>query len=326
MSMLIPFELSADNGDTTFMVDVDGVSAEITIPDGIYDGGSLATVLEERINQMADGTTGQTIGGVSVVYDEQMNSLNFTGGTTGEQSTLSISGHASLGLSGLAPGTGSTPMTQELVQATDSHGNLLYMDAEGSITSVEPDPMMEGFYPLYQDDGVLNFDRTGRLMNGQTSVSFAYPGGETGGELRVDFAGTTQAAAPFSVGSITQDGYPTGNLDGVEVSNDGTVWASYSNGRTEAVGKVVMANFADLNGLKKIGHTTYMATAESGDPIVGEASEGGFGNILSGFLESSNVDLSRELVNLITAQRNYQASAKSIETMNTLTQTLMQIR
>ena len=96
--------------------------------------------------------------------------------------------------------------------------------------------------------------------------------------------------------------------------------------KTHPLGKIVVANFNNQNGLKQIGNATYVETAVSGTPQVGEAGSEGFGNILSGSLERSNVDITEELVNLITAQRNYQASAKAIETTTSLTQTIINIR
>ena len=96
--------------------------------------------------------------------------------------------------------------------------------------------------------------------------------------------------------------------------------------RNNPLGKIVLANFNNQNGLKQIGNATYVETAVSGSAQVGEAGAEGFGNILSGSLERSNVDITEELVNLITAQRNFQASAKAIETTTTLTQTIINIR
>jgi len=104
------------------------------------------------------------------------------------------------------------------------------------------------------------------------------------------------------------------------------VRANYTNGRTEALGKLILANFANPNGLKQVGNANYVATSVSGDASLGQAGGDGFGSIQSGSLERSNVDITEELVNLITAQRNFQANAKAIETTTTLTQTIIQIR
>ena len=102
--------------------------------------------------------------------------------------------------------------------------------------------------------------------------------------------------------------------------------AGYSNGENVSLGKIIIANFNNNSGLKQIGNSTFTSTASSGNPELGEAAEDGFGNILSGSLERSNVDITEELVNLITAQRNYQAAAKAMETTTSMTQTIINIR
>jgi flagellar hook protein FlgE len=125
---------------------------------------------------------------------------------------------------------------------------------------------------------------------------------------------------------MTQDGYASGRLTNLEIDNFGNVNAGYSNGQTVKLGKIIVANFANASGLKQIGNSSFLATVASGDPELGEASSDGFGQILSGSLERSNVDITEELVNLITSQRNYQASAKAIETSSSMTQTIINIR
>ena len=140
-------------------------------------------------------------------------------------------------------------------------------------------------------------------------------------DLDIDFTASTQFAQPFSVTTVNQDGFTSGRLDGLEIDASGTVRANYTNGQNNPLGKIVLANFNNQNGLKQIGNATYTETAVSGAASVGEAGAEGFGTILSGSLERSNVDITEELVNLITAQRNFQASAKAIETTTTLTTT-----
>ena len=131
---------------------------------------------------------------------------------------------------------------------------------------------------------------------------------------------------PFSASDVTQDGFTKGRLTNLEIDNYGNVQAGYSNGQNIVLGKIIVANFTNQSGLKQIGNSTFIATAASGDPELGEASEDGFGQILSGSLERSNVDITEELVNLITSQRNYQAAAKAIETSTSMTQTIINIR
>ena len=106
----------------------------------------------------------------------------------------------------------------------------------------------------------------------------------------------------------------------------GVVRANYTNGQQAALGKIILANFASPNGLKQIGNANYVATSSSGEATVGQAGSDGFGSIQGGALERANVDLTEELVKLITAQRNFQANAKAIETATNLTSTIVNIR
>ena len=145
--------------------------------------------------------------------------------------------------------------------------------------------------------------------------------------LNVDYGKfSTQYSQPFSVLSLTQDGFTSGRLDGINIDSSGVIRANYTNGQQEALGKLILANFASPNGLKQIGNANYVATSNSGPPIAGEAGSDGFGTIQGGALERANVDLTEELVQLITAQRNFQANAKAIETATNLTSTIVNIR
>jgi flagellar hook protein FlgE len=145
--------------------------------------------------------------------------------------------------------------------------------------------------------------------------------------LGVDYGKfSTQFSAPFSVLSLSQDGYPSGQLDGLDIDSGGVVRANYTNGTQVALGKLMMANFANPNGLKQVGNANFKATTNSGAADLGEAGSDGFGAIQGGALERANVDLTEELVALITAQRNFQANAKAIETSSSLTQTIINIR
>jgi len=126
--------------------------------------------------------------------------------------------------------------------------------------------------------------------------------------------------------SLTQDGFTSGRLDGISIDSSGTVRANYTNGQQQALGKLILANFASPNGLKQIGNANYVSTSSSGEAVVGVAGADGYGTIQGGALERANVDLTEELVSLITAQRNFQANAKAIETATNLTSTIVNIR
>ena len=126
--------------------------------------------------------------------------------------------------------------------------------------------------------------------------------------------------------SLSQDGFSTGRLAGLEISNDGLVSANFTNGQTTALGKIALARFDNAQGLSQTGNTSWVETTASGNAQAGEAGTGNFGFMQAGALETSNVDLTEQLVNLITAQRNFQANSKAIETSNTITQTIINIR
>ena len=320
------FKLSTQNGDNVFNVSVNGISGIIEVPATSYVGTTLAEALQTRINQIVDPTTGDTIGGVTVSYSTASNSFTFSTGTTGSDSTIKVKGAARLGLDDVPLGVGSVPEIYNLVQATDADGVALYVDANGEVVTNPPENMVEGYYPLYIDEGELTFDKTGKLVSPKNLVHYEKQEEGLSISLDIDFSTSTQLAQPFSVLTVDQDGFTSGRLDGIEIDSSGTIRANYTNGQNNPLGKIVVANFNNQNGLKQIGNATYTETAVSGAPQVGEAGAEGFGTVLSGSLERSNVDITEELVNLITAQRNFQASAKAIETTTGLTQTIINIR
>ncbi len=320
------FRLTANNNENIFNVSVNGIAGVIDIPPGNYVGTTLASALEERVNQIADPISGESVGGVTVRYSAASNSFTFTTGTTGDTSTIKVKGTARLGLADVPLGVGSVPKIFNLVQATNSDGLALYVDADGNVITSPPENLVTGYYPLYIDEGELTFDKTGKLISPKNKVHFEQQAEGFSISLDIDYSASTQFAQPFSVLSVEQDGFTSGRLDGIEIDSSGTIRANYTNGQNNPLGKIVVATFNNQNGLKQIGNATYVETAVSGKPQVGEAGSEGFGTIQSGSLERSNVDITEELVNLITAQRNYQASAKAIETTTSLTQTIINIR
>lgn len=176
----------------------------------------------------------------------------------------------------------------------------------------------------------LNFDGFGTLTSPSGGVALAnvVPTGATGAlGINLTYSSTTrQAAAPFSLTSFTQDGHAAGQLDNVSVSSDGLVSATFSNGDTQALGKIVLASFSNPEGLRQLGDSKWGSTGISGEPAVGEANGNGLGLIQSGALEQANVDITEELVALIQAQRNFSANAKAIEAANQMTDTIVNLR
>ncbi|MCB1671542.1 MAG: flagellar hook protein FlgE [Gammaproteobacteria bacterium] len=142
----------------------------------------------------------------------------------------------------------------------------------------------------------------------------------------IDLSHLTQYGDFFSVSDIQQDGYATGQLTGVEVGDTGIVFARFSNGKSRALGQVALADFSNASGLQPIGNNVWSETFASGQPILGAPGAGGLGLVQSGALEESNVEITQELVNMIVAQRNFQANAKVIQTQDAVNQTVINLR
>jgi flagellar hook protein FlgE len=320
------FALSASGGGNVFNVSVNGISGIIEVPGGNYVGSTLAEQLQTRINQISDQDTGAVVGGVTVQYKSDTNNFVFTTGTTGDLSTIKVKGAAKLGLDDVPLGVGAVPEITNLVQATNAAGVPLYVNAAGEVVETPPDNLVDDFYPLYIDEGELTFDKTGSIISPTNRVHYEQQSEGFSIALDVDYSQSTQLSQPFSVNNLDQDGFTSGRLDGLDIDATGLLRANYTNGENKPLGKIVMANFNNQNGLKQVGNATFVETASSGTATFGEAGAEGFGSVQSGSLERSNVDITEELVNLITAQRNFQASSKAIETSTQLTQAIIQIR
>lgn len=175
---------------------------------------------------------------------------------------------------------------------------------------------------VFDPDGTLNTPADGQLVFG----SFTPTNGADPLPLQVDVLQTTQYGGDFSVNRLFQDGYASGRLTGIDINPEGVALARYTNGQAIPLGKVALANFANPQGLQQLGDTTWTETFSSGNALNGEAGTSSLGLIQSGALEASNVDLTDQLVNMITAQRNFQANAQMISTADTITQTIINIR
>ncbi|MCU7936379.1 MAG: flagellar hook protein FlgE [Candidatus Thiodiazotropha sp. (ex Dulcina madagascariensis)] len=173
------------------------------------------------------------------------------------------------------------------------------------------------------DVGVGDVDATGHV----TLDLFTPSGGAadiTG--MTFDYNSATQFGSSFAVNELTQDGFTSGRLSGVEVDGTGVVFARFTNGQSDALGKIALARFNNNQGLRQVGDTSWVESFASGDVQMGEAGTSSYGLIQSGALENSNVDLAQQLVNLITAQRNFQANAQVITTADAVTQAVINIR
>lgn len=174
----------------------------------------------------------------------------------------------------------------------------------------------------------LNFSNTGALsspVSGAINKGPYAPAGADPITFKIDLADLTQFDGGFGVTALSQDGFASGELTDVSIDDNGTLFSRYSNGESLAQGQVALASFTNPQGLKRIGESSWEETSDSGSPIIGAAGTGNLGAIESGAIEESNVELSQELVKLITAQRMFQANAQAITANDTLTQTLLNI-
>jgi len=185
--------------------------------------------------------------------------------------------------------------------AVPATGTDLYFTASGSLDlAATPMPLVETFAVS-----------TGAL----TPLSF-----------NLDLTGSTQFGSSFGVNRLFQDGYTSGRLSGINIAVDGVVQGRYSNGQSRNLGQIVLANFTNPNGLQSLGNNQWAETSDSGQPLVGAPGTGSLGSLQSAAVEESNVDLTAELVNMITQQRAYQANAQSIKTQDQILQTLVNLR
>jgi len=179
-----------------------------------------------------------------------------------------------------------------------------------------------------EDTTTTSFNSDGSFSGPATiPVTFNPGGGATPGQaFTMDLSESTQFGSDFAVTSLSQDGYTAGQLLGVDVDKTGIVFARYSNGQSQTVAQVVLANFANVQGLKPIGDTAWVESFASGTPVISEPGTAGLGLVQSSALEESNVDLTAELVNMIVAQRNFQANAQTIQAEDTVTQSIINLR
>jgi flagellar hook protein FlgE len=223
----------------------------------------------------------------------------------------------------------------------NAHNLSLYFALQPTVTEGDPKTwtvhtLIDGVTVGSTPAGTLQFDSEGRLPEGMplpiniTAWTPLSPQGGANGAGSQDFqialANSTQYAREFSVNSLSQDGCTAGQLNRIGIDESGVITGFYSNSQSRALGQVVLYNFANPQGLKQLGDSAWGATPTSGEALIGAPGTGSLGGIQSGALEGSNVDVSGELVNLILAQRNYQANAQTIQAADKVTQTILNIR
>lgn len=196
--------------------------------------------------------------------------------------------------------------------------------SDGSLdTNLTDDILISNWTPLDEEgnpNGAL--DSLNALQGG--AIPVVEPATSSNFEISLD--GSTQYGSNFAVNQVDQNGYSTGRISGLDIDDEGIIFARFTNGETQTLGQIALADFNNQQGLQPTGNTMWAETSATGEPTIGAPGSASLGDITSGALEESNVDLSAELVNLIIAQRNFQASAKTIETANQTTQTIINLR
>ena len=210
---------------------------------------------------------------------------------------------------------------------TDSSGAAIALDANGNPTT----PYTTITFP---STGGAPSAIAGSATTPPGAITMPVPAGtSTSGvatlpipAIQLNLANATENGSSFAVTNLTQDGYAPGQLTGIQVANNGIVQARYSNGQSKPAGQIELANFRNPQGLQTMGGNVWIRTVASGDAVVGVPGDGNMGSMQSGALEESNVDITAELVNMVTAQRAYQASAQTIKTQDQVLQTIVNLR
>ncbi|TRZ92714.1 MAG: flagellar hook protein FlgE [Rhodocyclaceae bacterium] len=284
-----------------FDIDVDGGGpATVTIPD-LGAAYANPTALVNAINTAFNNSTAVDIASGNNINIKATARLDSFGKLIVESNTVNVG--SSVVITDTAGITGSTKTAifgalPSSVAGGPAKVDTLLFKPDGSLVTTSP--VTESF----------------SLTTGATSpLIFA-----------VDLAGSTQYGIGFGVNQLLQDGYTSGKISGLSISADGVVQGNYSNGKSRNLGQLVLATFTNPNGLQSMGGNQWVETAASGQPIPGTPGSGSLGTVQSGAVEESNVDLTAELVSMITQQRAYQASAQTIKTIDQVLQTLVNLR
>lgn len=292
---------------------------------GLINTGGLTDLQISSANIAPQVTGGAVSGAKGVVGNLNLNSgapiissaFNYTDPTTYNNST-SLTVYDTLG----------TAHTYSLYFVKTAANTWNVNATLTNSAGVTTDLSAGGTAPL----GTMTFNSSGTLTTAmpftQAAITTAQLGtGAAALTFPVSFTGTTQFGGSFSVNSLTQDGYGQGQLSGFSIGKDGVIVGRYTNGQSKNLGQVVLTSFRDPQGLQPLGGNQWAETSNSGAALQGvPGSSGSFGALQSSSVEDSNVDLTAELVDMITAQRNYQASAQTIKTQDQVMQTLVNLR
>lgn len=319
------------NGNQSITAVIDGITSTVKLTLGQYNIDTFVSELQTQLNRMADAN-GRTVNNITVGFDEAKSALTVTGATTSSKSFIQLIGDQDWGLIDVEVAFGKSTSFAR-IDSDQQSGSNLYVTQDPA-TGLWSESIDKGDFdagnipywtPIFLDRGEISFDTAGALVSPAEPYKLESIN-ETGTTIELSYAGSTQYNSAFAAISQSQNGRPEGDLNGISIGDDGLIVGSYSNGTQLSLGKIVIANFNSAAGLSQIGDAAWIATAESGEARLGEAGAAGFGTIRSGSRERSNVDLTTELVDLIAAQRNFQANAKAIETNSAMTSAIMNIR
>ncbi len=308
-----------DAGEITWYTDINATTVA-TAPQGTFTSGANTVVIDAN-GQIESGEF-ETTGGNNQPYLAELPAVPFDPADADSYThSLSMSVYDSLG--------NSHELTQYYVKRAGSVGTesnwQVYYRLDGKAVSASADGGASSTNPVD-----MTFDARGQLVSGRSvALTVASPGGlDTPADalnMDLNYAGSTQYGGEFS-SNFTQTGYATGEYASMSIAADGSIVASYTNGETQAMGTLVLANFNNLQGLQPVGGNAWAETSASGQPILGTPGNNGMATIKGQSVEDSNVDMSVELVNMIIAQRTYQANAQTIKTQDQVLQTLINLR
>ncbi|MCK8046314.1 flagellar basal body protein FlgE [Shewanella sp. 1CM18E] len=206
-------------------------------------------------------------------------------------------------------------LTQYYVKTDDNKWSVHYMMGDTDVTPTG------GHQLEFNSDGML-------VAGADLALNISDPnivGGASDLNLSLSYDKSTQYASDYNNSSLSQNGYTSGELNGIRLDESGMLYGTYTNGQEQLQGQVVLADFNNPNGLTPISNNAWTATNAAGQPIIGTPSTGTLGAIAGGYLEGSNVDTTAEMVNLMTAQRNYQSNAKVLDANSTMQQALLNV-
>ncbi len=299
--------------------------------------GGAATVPPTTASNVSIGTDTVTLNwdpdglGVQTPVPLALDTGNIVSVATGGSTVASVADGSAQ--SGFDPADGTTYNNSTSLTVYDTLGSphlaTMYFRKSAVPNQWETHLFVDGTQRSGPD--ILEFSSTGNIQTTSfpstiTVPSFDPGGGASAVNLDLRFTNTTQFGSPFNISNLDQNGFPTGRLSGIDIGDTGVITSRFTNGQSRTLGQVAIANFNNAQGLRQLGDTSWSETFDSGAPLVGAPGAGSLGLIESGALEGSNVDLTEELVGMITAQRNFQANAQVITTADTITQTIINIR